>query len=135
MTEYEQRVRTEIDAWRDEKDGALTKVLNVVGAPVEWVYENVVPDAVNKTVNKAVMGFMEMIRDGSQWTYPDADIVKEARKVGLDVNDYRELRDYNLEDLDKVAQRYFTSNKVIAALEGAGCGLGGIQRYASGLSR
>lgn len=131
MTAYEQRVRSEIDDWQAEKDGALTKVLDTVGKPVEWVYENVVPDSVNKTVNKAVMGFMEMIRDGSQWTYPDSDIVAEARKAGLEVDDYRDLRDHDLEKLDKIAQRYFNSNKMIAALEGAGCGLGGLALVAA----
>lgn len=131
MNAYERQVRSEIENWQSEKDGAMTKVLDTVGKPVEWIYKNVVSDSVNKTVNKAVMGFMEMIRDGSQWTYPDSDIVAEARKTGLDVDDYRELRDQDLEKLDKVAQRYFNSNKLIAALEGAGCGLGGLALVAA----
>jgi hypothetical protein len=131
MTPYDRRARTEIDNWRDEKDGALAKVLDAAGAPVEWVYEKAIPNSVDKTVKRAVLGFLEMIQDGSQWTYPDSDIVREARRVGLEVSDYRELRNCDLEKLDKVARRYFTSNKLIAALEGAGCGLGGLALVAA----
>jgi hypothetical protein len=29
-------VRAEIEAWRNEEDGALTKALNVAGLPVGW---------------------------------------------------------------------------------------------------
>ena len=46
--------------------------------------------------------------------------------MGLEVSDYRELRDQDIEKLDQLAHRYFGTNKVIAALEGAGCGWGGL---------
>jgi hypothetical protein len=84
------------------------------------------PDAVGDTVGKAVLGSLEMLRDAAQWTYPDSDIVKEARGVGIEVENYRELRDHDIEKLDRIAQRKFTSNKLMAALEGAGCRLGGL---------
>ena len=64
FTPYERRVRTEIERWRDEKDGRLTKALSVIGAPVEWGYEKVPKDA-RQTLESAIMGFMEMLKDGS----------------------------------------------------------------------
>ena len=130
MTPYEHRVHKEIEDWQSEKDGLLTRILNFAGKPVEFVY-NAAPDALTGTVEKAIMGFMEMLRDGSQWTYPDSDIVKEAAKVGVHVEHYRDLREHDTEKLDRIAQRYFTSNKVLAALEGAGCGLGGLALIAA----
>jgi hypothetical protein len=126
LTQYERKVQKEIEKWKNEKDGVITKALNFVGRPVEWAFDYVIPDAVTETVNKAVMGFMEMLRDASYWTYSHQDLIKEAKKVGINVKDYRELHEYELEKLDKIARSYFTSNKIIAALEGAGCGLGGL---------
>src|SRR5215210_1968775 len=125
LTPYEKQVRAEIERWRDEKDGRLTKALNVVGTPVEWGYEKI-PKAARQTIESAVVGFMEMLKDGAQWTYADSAVVKEAQKIGLEVGDYRELRDHDIKKLDQLARRYFNSNKVIAALEGAGCGWGGL---------
>ncbi len=127
---YERRVRDEIDTWQDEKDGVLTKALNVTGLPIGWAYERI-PDAGRRTVEQAVLGFMEMLRDASRWTYPDKGIVEEARKVGIEVDDYRDLADHDLEKLDQIARSYFGSNKIVAALEGGGCGLGGMALIAA----
>jgi hypothetical protein len=123
-TPYERRVRAEIEAWGNEQEGALTKALNVAGLPVGWAYERI-PDAGRRTVERTVLGFMEMLRDGSRWTYPDGGVVEEARKLGIEVDDYRDLRHHDLEKLDRIARGYFGTNKAVA-LEGAGCGLGGM---------
>lgn len=130
LTPYERHVKAEIERWQVEKDGVLTKAVNVLDRPLDWVYEKI-PDAGRKTVEQAVLGFMEMLRDASQWTYPNDGIVKEAKNVGIYVADYRELRDHDLEKLDRIARRHFGPNKVIAALEGAGCGLGGMALIAA----
>ena len=130
LTPYERYVRAEIERWRDEKDGVLTKALSVADRPVEWVYERI-PDAGRRTLERAVLGVVEMLRDASRWTYPDSGIVKEARRMGIDVADYRELHQHDIEDLDRIARRYFGSNKIVAALEGAGCGLGGMALIAA----
>ena len=131
MTPYEQKVRKEIEDWKSQKDGLVTKALNVAGKPIDWVYEKVLPGSVQKTVGKAVSGFIEMLKDAAQWTYPDKNIVKEARKVGIEIDDHRQLRDYDIKKLDQIARRYFSSNKIIGALEGAGCGLGGFALIAA----
>ena len=103
--------------WSGDKSAERT------GKPIEWVHEKVVPGSVQKTVGKAVIGFIEVLKDAAQWTYPDKSIVKEARKLGIKIDDHRQLRDYDVEKLDQIARRYFNSNKIIGALEGAGCGL------------
>ncbi len=130
LTPYERNVRAEIAKWRDEKEGVLTKALNVAGLPVGWVYEKV-PDAGRRAVEQSILGFMEMLRDASRWTYPNKGIIEEARVVGIEVDDYRELANHDLEKLDRIARRYFDSNKIIAALEGGACGLGGMTLIAA----
>ena len=126
FTSYERRVRDEIDKWQCGKDGILTRALNFIGKPIEWTFDNVIPAAVKEALNKAVMGFMEMLKDASYWTYSKQGIIEKARTMGVEVNDYRELGNHDLEILDRLARSYFLSNKIFAALEGAGCGLGGL---------
>lgn len=130
LTPYEKGVRAEIERWQDEKDGVLTKALGVADRPVEWAYGRI-PDAGRRNLERAILGVIEMLRDASRWTYPDSGIVREARRSGIGVADYRELSRHDIEDLDGIARRYFGSNKIVAALEGAGCGLGGVALLAA----
>jgi hypothetical protein len=125
LTPYEKHARFEIDQWRDEKDGLLTNALNVVGAPVGWLY-NRMPNNLSKTLEKAVMGSLGMLNNAAQWTYSDNHIIKDAKRLGIAIKDYRDLSECDLEQLDKLAQQYFMQNKLVAALEGATCGFGGL---------
>ncbi|RKX20086.1 MAG: hypothetical protein DRP26_02320 [Candidatus Zixiibacteriota bacterium] len=131
ISNYEKKVKKEIIKWQNEKEGVLAKIFNFITTPIEWTVNKVVPDAVIKTVNKAVLGFMEMLKDVAFWTFSDRDIIKEAQKSGIEITKITELEGYNLEKLDKIAHKYFTSNKIIAALEGGGCGLGGFALIAA----
>lgn len=72
------------------------------------------------------MGALEALRDASRWTYSDQTILKAAKKRGLAVESIIDLRQAPLKDVDRLARSCFTSNKIIAAVEGAGCGLGGL---------
>jgi hypothetical protein len=132
LSAYERRALNEIQEWRDEKEGTLKKALDAAGLPVEKLY-GLLPDAGRKTLERAVLGAMEMLRDASRWSYPDAGIVREARKLGMEVDDHRDLRFHDLADLDRLARRHFGTNKIIAALEGAGCGMGGIALVAAAI--
>lgn len=131
ISPYEKKAQKEIEAWKNKKGGILSRTINFVGKPIGWIFDNVMPKAVSKTINKAVMGFMEMLKDVSYWTFSNKDIIKNAKKVGIEIKDYQELTKYELEKLDKIAQSYFSWNKIIAALEGAGCGLGGFALIAA----
>jgi hypothetical protein len=124
ITPYEQRVREEIAAWQEEKAGAFRRAMNVVGRPVEQAYEHV-PEEYQQALGAAVVGALEAMKDTSRWTYSDRRVVKKARKLGLEVESCRELGGCELEDLDRLARSFFTSNKMLAALEGGGFGLGG----------
>lgn len=136
LTSYEKFVRTEIDQWRNEKNGLLTNSLNVLGAPVGWLYNNVIPNNVipnnlSKTLEKAVINSFSTLNNAAQWTYSDTQIVNNAKKLGLEVNNYQELGECDLEKLDQLARQHFMQNNLLAALEGAGCGLGGLTLIAA----
>ncbi len=123
---YEQEAVRQIEEWRNRKGGLLDSALVFISRPIGWAYEKFVPGSLQKSLEKAVLGGVEMLKDAAHWTYSEKHIVQDARELGIFVEDFRDLAKYDLERLDRLAQKYFLSNKLIAALEGAGCGLGGL---------
>ena len=124
-TAYEKRVLQEIKDWELAKPGLIIKTIDAIGKPVSVIMENI-PRSVRITVEKAVLGFMEMLKDFSYWTYSDKRIIKKANDAGLNIHSITDLAGQDIEKLDRIAHSFFNSNKIIAALEGAGCGLGGL---------
>lgn len=131
-TPYEQRARAEIVAWQDDRGGvvaqafgkvrgALAPAGKAVGKAVAWA----VPGAVQRTVEHAVLGALEAMKDVAFWTYRDADVVRVARDEGAQAETVGGLAGEDLDVLDRTARRFFLGNKITAMLEGAGCGLGG----------
>lgn len=129
-TGYELKVLDEIREWEEAKPGMVIKALDLIGKPITMMIENV-PGSTRIIIGKAITGFMHMLKDISYWTYTENSILKKARKAGLDVASIHDLADCDIEKLDALAREYFTANKIIAALEGAGCGLGGLALIAA----
>jgi hypothetical protein len=121
---YEQKALQEIKEWELAKPGLMMKSIDAFGKPVTIIIEKT-PRLLRVTVEKAVLGFMEMLRDISYWTYSEKNIIKKAKKHGITITSIQDLAAQDIERLDRLAQGFFASAKVIAALEGAGCGLGG----------
>jgi len=133
LSPYERQAAREIIAWRDEKPGAFITRMRLIDRPVQWIYDRAVPEALVARITAAVRGFLEMLRDASYWTYSDKDIIREAKKAGLCVSSAEDLAACDIRDLDSLAMKYFTTNKVMAALQGAGCGIGGLALLAADL--
>ncbi len=125
LSPYEQKAVQEIKNWELAKPGLVMKTIDALGRPVTAILENV-PRPLRATAEKAVMGFMEMLKDLSYWTYSEKKIIKKGKKHGLNITAISDLVDQDLEQLDRLAQRHFTAGKIIAACEGAGCGMGGL---------
>ncbi len=129
-TSYELQVLEEIREWEEAKPGMVIKALDLIGKPITLMIENV-PGSTRNLIGKAISGFMEMLKDISYWSYTDRSILKKARKAGLEVNSIKDLATCDIEKLDALARGHFTTNKIIATLEGAGCGLGGLALIAA----
>jgi hypothetical protein len=129
-TPYEQKALHEIEEWEMAKPGLMIKTIDAIGKPVTIIVEKT-PKLLRLTVEKAVMGFMEMLKDISYWTYSEKSIIKKGRRSGLTINSIPELADQDIKNLDRLARGFFTSGKILAALEGAGCGLGGFALIAA----
>ena len=125
LTAYEKDVRREIEKWQRGDASMLTQAFNWLMRPVDWVVERTVsPDVVDQA-GEAVESFLSFLNDASHWTYDASDLLKDARKRGLDVDSATALRDEPIEELDELARSYFTENVILAAVEGGGTGLGG----------
>lgn len=124
MTEYEQRARDEILTWRDRKDTRLGRTFNTAVDAVGKLGRFIPPHAAEVLV-KAVEGALDGLRDASRNTYSVEYIIRDARARGLDVSRIEALRAQDMEALDQLARRYFSSNKLMAAAEGALVGMGG----------
>lgn len=121
---YEEKALREIEEWKNKGPGLMDKALTLAGKPLEFLY-SCLPNQAKLTLEKAVLGALEALKDVGYWTFSEKDILEEARSLGIYVRSLQELRNCELEKLDLLARRYFASNKLMAALEGAGCGLGG----------
>jgi|GEM_PF-243529 len=122
--EYESNALKEIEKWKNREPGLVERSLDLLAKPVDWVYQEI-PEEARKVVEEAIEGALELLKDAAYWTFSEEDILKEARSLGLNVSNCRELSGFRLYQLDPLARRYFTSNQLIASLEGGGCGLGG----------
>jgi hypothetical protein len=127
---YEMKVLEEIHEWEESKPGMIIKALDLIGRPITVMIDKV-PGSTRNLIDKAISGFMEIMKDISYWTYSESSILKKARKYGLAVNSITDLARYDINKLDQLARGHFTANKIIAALEGAGCGLGGLSLIAA----
>lgn len=125
LTPYEKDVQREIEKWHRSEASVVMQAINFVMKPVDWAVERAVPAGVIDQASSAVEQFLSFLNDASAWTYDADELLSTARKRGLDVETVEDMREQELVDLDPLAERYFTENAVLAAIEGGGTGLGG----------
>lgn len=130
MTRYEDRVLREIKEWEKAGPGVLIRSIDFLGTPIKLILK-AVPESVRFAVGRAIMGFMEMLKDVSYWSFSNRSILREAKKHGIDARTIDDLAHHDIQKLDSLAREFFSSNRLIAALEGAGCGLGGFALIAA----
>lgn len=125
-TPYEQQARQEIDAWKQARHRGISDSARRRLEPLRLMVDRVVPNRLLNVSTEAVLGFVEMLHDGARWTYSRKSILREAARQGVHVSSSGGLAEQDLEVLDPIARAHFSSNRSIAALQGAGCGFGGM---------
>jgi uncharacterized protein (DUF697 family) len=125
LTEYEKKVQREIENWRHGGTSFIQQMLDWAMSPVDWVVRQVVPDQIIDQASDAIAGFLSVLNDASEWTYEDHNLIRQARKLGLEVDILEDMREQPLEKLDTLARTQFSENAVLAAIQGGGAGLGG----------
>jgi uncharacterized protein (DUF697 family) len=125
LSEYERKVRTEIDAWIDGDASLVSQALNWAMQPMDWVVKRIVSDELVEQADAAVLQFLSLLNDASEWTYDSTELLREVNRRGMKVTSVEELRDQPIEQLDPIARSYTNENALLAAVEGGGTGLGG----------
>ena len=124
LTDYDRAALREIDRW-ERGETLLQQALGLAMRPVDWAFDQFVPEAVVDALTDALTQALSTLNDASAWTYDEADVLGKARAGGLDVGSVEALRDQPLESLDGMARAFTSQNAVLAALSGGGAGLGG----------
>ena len=125
LTEYERTVQREIEKWQHGDASLVAQAMDWAMAPMDWVVARIVPEDMVDQADKAISQFLSLLNDASAWTYDPVEVLSQARRLDIDVDEIVDLRDVELAVLDKIAKGYFTENSVLAAVEGGGTGLGG----------
>ncbi|HYE97190.1 MAG TPA: EcsC family protein [Rubricoccaceae bacterium] len=126
LTDYERDVQREIERWeRGGRDGLLQQVLGLAMRPVDWAFDQFVPESVIDGLTEALNAGLGTLNDASEWTYDHEDLLEKARAAGMEVENVEALRDQPLENLDALARSLVSQNALMASLSGGGAGLGG----------
>ena len=126
LTDYERNAQRDIDRWeRGAGDTLLTQALGFVMRPVDWIFDQFVPDSVVDALTDALNVVLGTLNDASEWTYDSNDLLKKAHEMEIEAEEVEDLREADLEKLDKLAESLVSQNALMAALSGGGSGLGG----------
>ncbi|MEZ6184544.1 MAG: EcsC family protein [Planctomycetota bacterium] len=121
----EQRALDETESFfREPGDSLLGRASRAVFRPVEALTERLVPDRVLELAGGGVESVLKGIATISDKTIDLGAVLREARKQ-VEVDSVEELREQPLEVVDSVAEASLSQGRLLAALEGAGCGAGG----------
>ena len=124
LSDYERTAQREIDRW-ERGESLLQQALGFAMRPVDWAFDQFVPEPVLDTMTDALTQALSALNDASAWTYDEAEVLAKAADQGVAVGSVAELRDRPLDQLDALAKSYASQNAVLAALSGGGAGLGG----------
>lgn len=114
LTSYEEEQTTQIRKWKAEEPGVVSKALNVVLTPVNWLFQKIIPP-------KAIQGAIDGANQLGGLLADSKDILRDGRVITIS-----ELRYKDLQLSDKLADDVHNWAIGIAAAEGAGTGALGV---------
>ncbi len=126
LSSYEKKAQDEVEHYfRSAEEGLLGRVSKTFFKPVEVVAERLVPDAILEAAGNGVEAALRGIAHVSGTTVDVEAVLREARKH-TEVDTVDDMRRQDLRVCDKVAEEVASRHGLVAALEGAGCGAGGM---------
>jgi hypothetical protein len=132
LSTYEKKAIEEVEAYfRSSEDGLLGRVSKTLFKPVESFAERLVPDSILEAAGNGVEAALRGIHNLSDRTVDVEPVLREARRLTEVVDTVADLRRQDLRICDKVAEEVASKHGLVAALEGAGCGLGGFALLAA----
>ena len=125
LTDYERSALRDLDRWQGGDPSAIMQLVGLAMKPVDWAVDKVVPVALMEQAGDAIERFLDVLAEGSQWTFQTDTILRDLRAKGLEATTVDDLRAAPMDVLDPYARGLFAENSLLAALEGGGTGLGG----------
>ena len=123
LTEYEREAYAEVLRFLERGERTVVDdVAQTLGSLVEVM----VPDALLRSVAGIVEGALRVALDGASATLRRDRILGELSRRDPALRSLERIRTARLDVLDEVAWSLTLENRVVAALEGLGCGLGGV---------
>jgi hypothetical protein len=123
LNSAEETVIKEINLWKAEEPGFLSKATHFISRPLVWAGDNLVPDEVKNKMSDLTEQVMAKLQDVSQWSVKPEEVLKATREFEINSETIVELRQASLFDLDHVAQGFNKTNSQMAAASGFGTGL------------
>ena len=114
LSEYEKRQIKDISEWKKEEPSVVSKTIGFVLTPVSWVIQKVIPEA-------AIRGVLDFSSSAAEWLTDTNDITRDAG-----VKNVEELKRYDLEKSDQLANEIHNWAIGLATIEGGGTGWAGI---------
>lgn len=131
LSSYEKKALEEVDLYfRSPEEGLLGRFSRAFFKPVEVMAERLVPDRVLEAAGNGIEAALKGISHLSDRTVDTEAVLREARKH-TEVDTVADLARVDLRVCDKVAEDVSSQHGLMAALEGAGCGLGGLALLAA----
>jgi uncharacterized protein (DUF697 family) len=122
LSDYEREAYTEVLAFLErEETSRLSEVSRALGELVEAA----APDALLRTITSSIEDALRLSISGTNRLLRRDRILRELARRDPALRSLERIRDADLTVLDEVAWSITRENRVAAALEGLGCGLGG----------
>lgn len=132
--EYLCKVKKEIADWEKQGPGFWSGVTNIVFKPAQKIAETLIPDAVIKTVQKAIEGCLNGLLWGADYTFSDDSVIAEVAKYNSELNNLQRIAcSDDLQSMDKASDHYWNQNLVAAIAEGGLTGAGGLAGLAANI--
>jgi hypothetical protein len=125
LSSREREIWDEITRWAIQPRSAWEPIEEKLRRAGEWVAEQA-PDVVARAITDAVQGSLYALQDAADWLTRDEALFAELREKGHSVATIREVRTVPIEVLDEVSSSSMAGGKILAGLEGAGTGAGGL---------
>lgn len=122
LSEYERKAYGEVLRFLEQGERS---VWSEVGQTLGEMVEVVVPDSLLRSVTAVVEDVLRMAIGGASATLGRERILSELARHDPALRSLDKIGEASLELLDEVAWAITRENRVAAALEGLGCGLGG----------
>jgi uncharacterized protein (DUF697 family) len=134
LRDYEKEILQEIADWEArERTSGLFGLLSAAAAlPVQLIFQTKAAQSALEAMSDAIYSFLNKIYGLSGRTFkPTAVLERLAEEEEIKVGTVAELQDCDIRKLDRVVRQIFGSHAIVASLEGAGCGLGGLALIAA----